>query len=71
MGLEDDPFSWQVTKDGRVRVFRGGRQVAIVAGRQADRLRPHLDASAEAAQQALARVTGNYRRGNERSSPRP
>lgn len=71
MGLEDDPFTWQVTKDGRVLVFRGGRQVAIVAGAQADRLLPRLEASPDSAQQALARVTGNYRRGNEKRRARP
>ncbi len=26
MGLEDDPLTWQVTKDGRVLVFRGGNE---------------------------------------------
>jgi hypothetical protein len=66
MGLEDDPFSWQVTKDGRVLVFRDGRQVAIISGADADRLRPRLTTTDERAQQALARATGNYRRGNEK-----
>lgn len=65
MGLEDDPFTWRITKDGRVMVFRGGRQVAVVAGARADRLRTRLESAPEAAQHALARVTGNYRRGNE------
>jgi hypothetical protein len=71
LGLDDDPFTWQVTKDGKVRVFRGGRQVAIVAGARAAKLRPRLEAGAEEAQQALARVTGNYRRGNEKRDTRP
>jgi hypothetical protein len=66
VGLHDDPFTWQVTKDGRIRVVRGGRQVAVVAGAEAERLLPRLETSSEAAQQALARATGNYRRGNER-----
>lgn len=70
MGLEDDPFGWTVTKDGRVLVTRGGRQVAIVAGTAAERLLPRLEGSAEQAQQALARATGNYRRGNERAPNR-
>lgn len=69
MGLEDDPFTWTSTKDGRVLVFRGGRQVAIVAGPQAERLRAKLERSPDEAQHALARVTGNYRRGNERRQP--
>ena len=42
VGLVDDPFSWQLAKDGRVLIFRDGRQVAVVAGAQADRLRPKL-----------------------------
>lgn len=71
MPLEDDPFAWQETKDGRVRVFRGGREVAVVAGRQAEKLRQRLAGDPEEAQHALARVTGNYRRGNERSGGRP
>jgi hypothetical protein len=70
VGLEDDPFTWHVTKDGRVLVSRGGQQVAVVAGADAERLRPRLERSPEAAQQALARATGNYRRGNERRPSR-
>lgn len=66
MGLQDDPFTWQVTRDGRVLISRGGRRVAIIAGAKADRLRPHLTVSPERAQQALARATGNYRRGGEK-----
>ncbi|GGI06380.1 hypothetical protein [Egicoccus halophilus] len=66
MGLDDDPFDWQLTRDGRVLVFRGGRQVAVVAGRRAERLRSRLEGDPDTAQHALARVTGNYRRGNER-----
>jgi hypothetical protein len=52
-----------------VLVFRDGRQVAIVAGAQADRLRPKLENSPEEAQHALARVTGNYPR-RQRTSER-
>jgi hypothetical protein len=66
----DDPFTWQVTKDGRVLVVRSGRRVAVIAGAAADRLRPRLATTLEDAQQALARATGNYRRGNERGNPR-
>jgi hypothetical protein len=69
MGFDDDPFTWMTTKVGRVLVFRAGRQIAIVAGAQADRLRPKLADSPDEAQHALARATGNYRRGNERRKP--
>jgi hypothetical protein len=66
VGLDDDPFSWQIAKDGRVLIFRDGRQVAVIAGAQADRLRPKLANAPDQAQHALARATGNYRHGNKR-----
>ena len=65
--LADDPFSYRITKDGRVLIDRGGRTVTVVAGKAARQLTSKLDgASATASQQLLARATGNYRRGNER-----
>jgi hypothetical protein len=63
----DDPFAYRVTKDGRVRIDRGGRTVIVVAGQDASALASKLaSADADGVQQLLARVTGNYRRGNER-----
>jgi hypothetical protein len=64
--LADDPFAYRVTKDGRVRIDRGGRTVTVIAGKDAELLASKLaDADAHAVQQLLARATGNYRRGNE------
>jgi hypothetical protein len=64
--LNADPFTYRVTKDGRVRVDRGGRTVATVAGPDAERLvRKLAGASPDGVQDLLARATGNYRRGNE------
>lgn len=70
-GLIEDPFDWRVTKDRRVLISRGGSQVSVVGGTRASRLIAELDAAVarddpDAAQQRLARVTGNYKRGNER-----
>jgi hypothetical protein len=60
-------FSWRPTKDGRVRIARSGRVVTTLAGSRAAAFLHRvegLDPGAE--QQLLARVTGNYKRGNER-----
>ena len=67
----DDPFDYRVIKSGQVLISRGGRQVVTVAGARAARLIAALESAAaagdeEAAQLALAKVTGNYKRGNER-----
>jgi len=60
-------FTWRPTKDGRVRISRDGRVVTTLAGaRAAAFLRRAEGADAEAAQQLMARATGNYRRGSER-----
>lgn len=65
--LVADPFDWRVTKAGTVLVSRGGRQVVTVGGKAGLKLAAQLEgADNAAAQQLLARATGNYRRGNER-----
>jgi hypothetical protein len=66
MGLDDDPFGYRVTKDGRILVSRGWRLVVTVAGAKAERLIGMLGADPAQDQELLARATGNYRRGNER-----
>ncbi|HVD70509.1 MAG TPA: hypothetical protein VNG34_06625 [Actinomycetota bacterium] len=67
-GLDDRPFSYRVTKDRRVLASYRGRQVTVVAGKAAERLIAALEtADEDATQHLLARVTGNFKRGNERS----
>lgn len=66
--LAGNPFTYRITKDGKVMISRGGRVVSTVAAAAAIRLTAQLDAAADdpAVQQLLARVTGHYRQGNER-----
>lgn len=71
MGLEDNPFDYRITKDGRVLVTRGGQHIVTVSGGNAARLIPQLGVDDETDQQLLARATGNYRRGNEKRRTRP
>jgi len=60
-------FSYRVTKDGRVFVYWQGRRVSVIKGARARRLIGELPGmDGERKQLALARVTGNYKRGNER-----
>lgn len=68
----DDPgFAWQVRKNGAVVVFHHGRLATTLRGREAaDFLQKLEDASAGEAQQLMARITGNFRRGNERQAGR-
>ena len=61
-------FSFAVTKDGIVRVFWQGRCVTTVRGRRGVELGQALGvAGEEEVQHLLRRVTGNFKRGNERA----
>lgn len=71
--LVSDPFEHRRTKDGRVLISRGGRQVTTVSGAAAARLSKAIDKARDdpAVQQLLARATGNYRRGTKLSGRQP
>jgi hypothetical protein len=69
MNEEDLGFTWQRMKNGDVRVMHRGRLASTLRGRDAiDFLAEAEAADAASLQQTLARVTGNYKRGNERSA---
>jgi hypothetical protein len=61
-------YSYITTKDGALRVAFRGRQVVTLAGSAAQRLASRLEgADAEHRQLLLAKATGNFKRGNERT----
>ena len=67
--LDEEPFAYTVRKDGSVAVTHGGRTVSVIAGKDAARLIAKLsNASAQDVQLALAKITGNFKRGNERAA---
>jgi hypothetical protein len=62
-------FSYERGRDGEVAILRQGRVVTTLRGRAAQDLLADVEgAPADAQQQAMARVTGNYKRGNERTA---
>ncbi|MBK7189871.1 MAG: hypothetical protein IPO18_07205 [bacterium] len=66
-GLDDAPFAWREGAGGKVFITWRGRQVTILKDEAAQsflRRVPDLDAVGQ--QLALARLTGNFKRGNER-----
>jgi hypothetical protein len=65
--LVSDPFDYRIAKDGAVIGSRGGRPVTMVGGSDAGRLAAALQRADDSMTQLLlARITGNYKRGNER-----
>ena len=60
-------FSVRQRKNGEVEVMHHGRLAATLRGHDARDFLQELDgADADSAQQLMARLTGNYKRGNER-----
>ncbi len=61
-------FTWAARKNGELAISRDGRVVTIVRGAAAERLIERLGTAVDdEAQHVMARATGNYRRGNERT----
>lgn len=64
-------FTLRVRKSGEVAISRAGSVVTILRGAAAHALCARLAGlDAAAVQQALARATGNYKRGNEKAQRR-
>ena len=60
-------FSYTTTRDGGVFIAWQGRQVVILKGYQAERFISRAEGLDEDGLQLLmARMTGNFKRGNER-----
>jgi len=60
-------FSYRGRKNGDVEILRHGRQVVCLHGDDAADLLARVETASESdVQQLLARLTGNYKRGNER-----
>ena len=65
--LEERPFGYRVGKEGRVFITWHGRQVTILKGEDARRFLARVAGLDErAAQLVMAKITGNFKHGNER-----
>lgn len=64
-------FTHRQRKNGDLEVLHHGRLASTLRGREGQDLADELARCTEAeAQQVLARVTGNYKRGNEKQASR-
>ena len=62
-------FSYRVSKSGEVQVLRNGAIAATLRGTEAVAFLAKVGRASETtAQQLMARLTGNYKRGNERTA---
>lgn len=64
-----EAFAYRTRKSGEVEVLHHGRVVTLLRGQHAAAFLARMHTGdVQAAQKLMARVTGNYRRGNERQA---
>jgi len=64
--LKDNPFSYRISKE-KVLIDHNNKMIMVVSGKKAAKLMADLDCADEFEEQlALAKVTGNFKHGNER-----
>jgi len=65
--FDEDVFTYRTTKDGKVFISYNGMQAKILKGKEAQKLLKRLDGlDRRAVQLTLAKITRNFKRGNER-----
>jgi hypothetical protein len=71
MGIERATlgFEYKIRHSGEVEILHFGRRATILRGMEAQEFLAELEElSADEMQQEMARLTGNYKRGNERTA---
>jgi len=65
--LDEEIFSYRVNKDKKVFISYEGKQVTILSGKKAEMFIAKIsEADGKEAQLVMAKVTGNFKRGNEK-----
>ena len=66
--LDDEVFTYQVSKDEKVFIYWHDKQVKILNGKEARRfINKIADLNHKEVQLVMAKATGNFKRGNERA----
>jgi hypothetical protein len=67
--LDEDVFSYEALKSGKVFIYWHGRHVTTLAGQQAQKFLAKIEPLAgKDAQLVMAKATGHFKHGNERMS---
>jgi hypothetical protein len=65
--LDEEPFSYKVSKDNKVFIYWCGKQITIMKEKESDKFLSRVNnADSKEAQLIMAKVTGNFKHGNEK-----
>jgi hypothetical protein len=66
--LDEEPFGYRELKDNKVQIYWNDKPIMLLKGPSAQKLLMKLEkASGKEIQLVLAKITGNFKRGNEKS----
>ena len=67
--LDEEPFKFQLFKGNKIQIYWNGKPVLMLKGSAARDLMKKLERSeGKEVQLVLAKITGNFKRGNEKST---
>lgn len=67
--LNEEPFSYKITKDKKVLLYWHGKQVSILRGKQSQQFIEKIkNADTKEKQLIMAKITGNFKHGNEKDN---
>lgn len=65
--LDEEPFEYKISKDSKVFIYWYGKQVTILKGKDSERFLVKIQgADPKEKQLLMAKITGNFKRGNEK-----
>ena len=65
--LDEEIFSYKINKDNKVFLYWNGKQIMILKGSESEKFIRRINtADPKEAQLIMAKVTGNFKHGNER-----
>ncbi len=67
--LDEEPFSYKITKDNKIFIYWNGKQASILKGKESEQFLLKIqDKDIKEVQLIMAKVTGNFKRGNEKDN---
>ena len=67
--LDEKPFSYRKYKNEKISIYWNAREIMILKGKKADKFSSQMENATEFdAQIMMAKITGNFKHGNEREA---
>lgn len=67
--LDEESFSYKITKDNKVFLYWHGKQVNMLRNKESERFITKVkNVDTKEAQLIMAKLTGNFKRGNEKGN---